>query len=461
MGGLGAGGSLQLDPSGHGTFTLGSLGNAPEGLDIHIESSYNPRRRTRIRTVNHEMWNAVNDVIISFVGGDPQTTAGTVASIAGGILIVGDVGSIAKNLWRMTAFSDTEPNYVELSLGGLGVATTALAVTGVGAAVPVAIAPLKTLAIRLGNQGIKMLTVYIDLAKRTLSTGTNYLTFGHFNVITKMVDDVPVGNAFNTFKHTDDVANAVARTTERLGDAAESYYQGVRRAVETYGADGPKIGEAFVRSLDDLDDAAIAAFRSVPANQLDEAFDGLARVLSKGVNPQKIKNALNNPQLFANTQYTRVNLLKDLDELAVADVKGIRELVGALTSKTASVRGVRYELEGAAYLIRNPQPGEAVVEVTRKFLRGKKGGTDFDVVVRRADGSEVYYQFKSTRGAFGSFDETQGWVGKALQDLPPGSTYDQIRFAVPDINMVPPQKVAPWFQSLTPIIEVEVIPITP
>jgi hypothetical protein len=316
--GLGAGGVIHLDANGDGSFTVSSLGSAPHGMDIHIEASYNPRTRTKIRSVGKWLWNAVSDCAISFVGGDPQTTAGTVASIAGGILVVGDVGSICKNLYRMTGFSDTEPKYVELSLGGLGVATTALAVTGVGAAIPVAIAPLKTLAIRFGTQGVQMLTVFIDMIRKSMASGVISFQMRHLSLVETMVTDIPVSQAYRAFAHTPEVVNAAAKAADDVIGVGAGFHQAIVRTVSTHGND---IAKALTETVDGLGDAALASLRALPANQLDEALDGLARVLTKGVNPEAMRRVLNNPQLFANTQYTRVNLLKDLDEIAFANVK--------------------------------------------------------------------------------------------------------------------------------------------
>jgi len=45
--------------------------------------------------------------------------------------------------------------------------------------------------------------------------------------------------------------------------------------------------------------------------------------------------------------------------------------------------------------------------------------------------------------------------------LPPGATYDQIKYTVPNISEVPTQKILPWFNSRVPLIQVEIFPLTP
>jgi hypothetical protein len=142
-------------------------------------------------------------------------------------------------------------------------------------------------------------------------------------------------------------------------------------------------------------------------------------------------------------------------------------MVNALKSTSVAVRGVRYELEGAAHLIRN---GDEVVEVSRKFLPGLRGGTDFDIVVLK-DGKELFYQLKSTRSSFRSplVDNTVSWISKVGESLKitarEAITGDRIRFVVPNLGDIPPSLrnangTAIAIKDL-PDIPVQIIPITP
>ena len=467
--GLGAGGVIQLDANGDGSFTVSSLGSAPHGMDIHIEASYNPRTRTKIRSVGKWLWNAVSDCAISFVGGDPQTTAGTVASIAGGILVVGDVGSICKNLWRMTSFSDTDPNYLELTLGGLGVATTALAVTGVGAAIPAAIAPLKTLAIRFGNEGAKMINVFIDMIRHSIATGVISFQLRHLALIERMVTDIPVSGLYRIIGQTPDMVNAAARVGDDVIGIGAGFHQAAVRALATHGDD---IAKALTKTLDDIEEAAMATLRALPTNQFDEALDGLARVLAHGIDPIAMSRVLNNHHIYG-TVYDHARLIKDLDLLVDGKIKGIRLLVGALKSTTKSVRGVRYELEGAAHLMRN---GDEVVELTKRIQVGplRSDVTDIDIVIQ--DGVElIYYQLKSTRVAFSKegttmVNATLAWIGKAAKEMKipmrDAVSSNRIRYAVPSLDVVPPSVQKAVFDENAigqgfAAMRIDIIPLTP
>ncbi|WP_422923348.1 fibronectin type III domain-containing protein [Singulisphaera sp. PoT] len=73
----------------------------------------------------------IYDTVFGFLGlTDPETTAGIAANFAGGMLAVGDAGSIVKNLWRMAGFSDKPVNYYELTLSSLGLLTELLPLAG-------------------------------------------------------------------------------------------------------------------------------------------------------------------------------------------------------------------------------------------------------------------------------------------------------------------------------------------
>ncbi len=420
-------------------------------MDIHIEASYNPRTRTKIRSVGKWLWNAVSDCAISFVGGDPQTTAGTVASIAGGILVVGDVGSICKNLYRMTGFSDTEPNYVEMSLGGLGVATTALAVTGVGAAIPVAIAPLKTLAIRFGNQGVQMLTVFIDMIRHSMSSGVISFQMRHLSLVETMVTDVPVSQAYRAFAHTPDVVNAAAKAADDVIGVGAGFHQAIVRTVSTHGND---IAKALADTVGGLGDAALASLRALPANQLDEALDGLARVLTKGIDPQSMRAALNNQQLYT-AQYKQSHLLRDLDELA--EVPGLGSAVRALkqgsdnAAQAPQALGRRFEIQAAAQLRRD---GANVSQVTQR-ISNSAGNTDIDIVITEGL-QRVFYQLKSTAGSFRSLPNDQAWVKKALTELDTVD-YSQIKYVIPSGVNVPPI-INKWLDDVG-VIVIDDLPI--
>lgn len=241
LAGLAAGNTLQLDMIGEASFTVTSTGTSNGDTSIRIFSKVNPEAETEVTLVDPGIWDYTYDTVASFIGGDPSTNAGTVSSIAGGFLVVGDIGSCTKNLWRMAGWSDKKPNYIELSLGGLGILTTFAEVTVVGAPVDAGVASVKTLAIRFGSnpKAIKFLTVFIEQIKNFL-VGSGRFGWAEANFLKKMVTDIPVSDACKLFMHDDGLARAAIYATEKLGANAESFYQATRRAVTAHGEETAK-----------------------------------------------------------------------------------------------------------------------------------------------------------------------------------------------------------------------------
>lgn len=480
LAGLGADNSLQLDANGEAVVTITSTGNANGGDSIHIsvsapQSGQNPGGTAPSSPLDNPdvaevivdfadavHWDACYDTVMSFIGGDPQTTQGTVSSIAGSMCVVGDVGSCAKNLWRMTAWSDTKPNYVELTLGGLGILTTLPEATGAGAVVDAGMASLKVLAQRFGNNQVakKFLTVFIDQIKNTVVLSEKFGE-AEASFLAKMVTDIPVADAFKLFLHDEALAKAAIRATEKLGDNAESFYQATRRAVAAHGEESAK---KFVQAFEGLGDEAFDALKNAPASELDDALDGLAKVANKGIAPFTLKRVLDNPSLYGSA-YKRTNLLKDLGELAdIPNLKGLEEAIAMLKATNAQAKGFRYEIEGAAWLARNEKE---VVELTKRVAVVIENGaqvvkTDIDVVIREGN-NLIYYQFKRSKEALGygenGLKATKAWVAKAMKDLELEiPDYSRIKYALPEGVTLPPQ-IKKWFDSLgQPSIEIVRIP---
>lgn len=478
LSGLGTNGNLLLDADGEGTFTVTSAAAATSGTAIQFAAKAEAQgggspsfgaplddpdiAEKIVEFADAVHWDATYDTVMSFVGGDPQTTQGTVASIAGGILVVGDVGSTVKNLWRMTSWSEKEPNYVELSLGGLGVLTTFVEATGAGTAADAGLASVKTLAMRFANNPVaeKFLTVFIEQIK---NAAVRRGDFGQaeVNFLKKMVTDIPVSDAFKVFVHDDALAKAAVNAAAKLGDNAESFYQGVRKAVASH---GEAAGKSFVQTFENLSDEAFAALKEASAAELDEALEGLAMVANKGITPFALSRVLNNTHLYG-TAYKRTNLLKDLGELAdVPNLKGLESAISMLKTANVQAKGFRYEIEGAAWLARNEKE---VVELTKRFSVVLEAGanavkTDIDVVIKEG-GKLVYYQFKRSTDALGygknGLEATESWVAKAMKDLELQiPDYSRIKYALPEGVTIPPQ-ISKWFDALgPPSVEIVRIP---
>jgi hypothetical protein len=263
------------------------------------------------------------------------------------------------------------------------------------------------------------------------------------------VTDIPVADAFKLFLHDDGLAKAAIRATEKLGDNAESFYQATRRAVASHGEEAAK---KFVQAFEGLGDEAFDALKNAPAGELDDALDGLAKVAKKGIAPFSLKRILDNPHLYG-TAYKRTNLLKDLGELAdIPNLKGLDDAIAMLKATNSQAKGFRYEIEGAAWLVRN---NHNVVELTRRvsvdwdrwLLGSKTGKTDIDVIVEEG-GELICYQFKRSAEALKSLEMNKAWVTKVLKEFKDEGNYSRIRYALPNgIDDLTPV-IKEWFESV-------------
>jgi len=164
------------------------------------------------------------------------------------------------------------------------------------------------------------------------------------------------------------------------------------------------------------------------------------------------------------TAYKQVNLLQDVGMLASNNVQGLEMGVRRLRStkvSVASIKGFRYEIEGAAELVRNKKTVVALskrvnVPWRKGFLGSITGRTDIDVVVEE-NGQRIYYQFKRTTGAVGSgaegLQDAKAWVTKGLKDLNAKGQYDRVRYALPNGAADLPNSVETWFNKVGIVTE--------
>ena len=286
--GLAPDNTLMLDANGEGVFTVTSNGTAALDTSIRIFSKAIPKPKpkslwwTRMCGTTPATPSCPSSVAIPRPMPAP-CPASQVASSSW------ETSAPAPRIcaWRMTGWSSRDPNYIELSLGGLGILTTFAEVTVVGAPADAGVASVKTLAIRFGNnpQAIKFLTVFIEQIKNAIVGGGNF-GWAEANFLQKMVTDIPVSDAFKLFMHDEALAKAAIHATEKLGANAESFYQATRRAVATHGEEAAK---KFVQAFEGLGDEAFAALKNAPAGELNEALDGLAKVANKGIAPFSLK----------------------------------------------------------------------------------------------------------------------------------------------------------------------------
>ncbi len=437
--GVDALGRMTLDDAGRGTFTVATRGVLPNNADrtaVTIRVSVNPEDEDIIIIVEKSGWVYIYDPFLAFFGGDPETSVGIAASIAGGILIVGDIGALAKNGWRTTGWSSKDPNVLEASLSGLGLLTE-IAV-GAGEVADVPISTGRTVVAKIGNSPLAK--IIYNRIKTIITKGGAAASAAETAFMKSLAQADDLAQIFKEVLTTDELYEGALRAFDRFGP---TFFEFVRKAA-TNRELGIKGLRSAIAVLGDVPEVVIASLKASPSKVLPGLF-GLVKILKAGVDPQLLKRVLTNcgELRICNADYTAGHLLDDLGELA--NIKGIDDLLETLKIRNVQAAGFRYELEAAAHLKRL---GTEVVELTKRITTGV-GNTDIDIVIREG-GQLIHFQAKRSADAFRfgkeGLTKAQAWVAKALADL--GTTdIRRVRYLVPPGVRIPPQ-VANWFQSI-------------
>lgn len=478
--GLDAGSTLTLDSEGRGRFEIASNGNSTEnvlleltGRVVDLEESRVGRHgpgqsvaRTSVAVVKDpKEWVYTVDAFSGFVGGDTETGAGFASGIVGGVLGIADVGALGKNGYRIVfrafGYATKDPNYLEALFSGVGLITTISSPTGIGAVADVGVSACRQIATTLGDAPPvremlgTVLSRIVDGVRRL--DVTELQDTGRF--LGNLADNPLAAKSFSSFLHDDTLVRISERAFKEVGG---SFTTVVSRNVDEF---GPLIGSRFVQVFDGLGDDAYRALKGLPAHELDEALEGLGRLVVKEVSPADLTRMLNNRAIFT-TGYERGHLLRDFGLLANAGVGGLELSVRLLKSRAVQSLGFRYEVEGAAHLMRS---GKNVIELSRKVAQtgSRRIATDIDVVVMDSSMRLVYYQFKRSEAALRSNFNREGkglmgWINKALADLMRRGgevSYSQIKIAIPPGTKIP-KAVAERLKALPGGIEafIEYIP---
>ncbi|MCF6209891.1 MAG: hypothetical protein L3J88_01060 [Gammaproteobacteria bacterium] len=454
--GVDAAGRVQLNAAGQATIHVRTVGEVPGAgvsrrVPISIRSltpivknngfsffrkayADNDETTTYVQVVEKDWWFYTYDSVTSFFGADPESGVGTASNVAGGMLIVADIGSIVKNLWRTTGWTDKEPNWVEFSLSLAGLATE----IAVGAG-EIADAPIS--ATRAVVAGIGDTPFTRVLATRLKAAVTGDLTIGaaEKGFLTKLAQgDEALSSAFNGIVKSPETYEAAIRAADSLGD---EFFDVVKQIASdpSLGFEG---GEAVVKALAGVSDGALAGIKnsSVP---LSTSLTGLAQA-GKQVSPELLTKVIGNDNLYS-AGYKQGDLLKDMGELA--DVRGFDLLADALATGNKNGlksfpqgKGFRYELESAAYIKRN---GGEVIEISKKLSTSTgQIKTDIDIIANLGAGP-VYVQVKRSTAAlqYGKkgLERTQTWIKKAQKDMGvPLDDFSKILYVVPPNTRIPP-----------------------
>jgi hypothetical protein len=428
--GLDPSGRVQLSGNGQGAVQLRSKGHfdgnplsfdatavtvsvrpeAGQGMFISQDDPP-PSRVVTAQFVEHTWYTRTADAVQSFFGGDPQTGAGVAGNIAGGMLIVGDAGSLVKNAWRASGGSKVRVNNVEVALSSLGLATE-LAV-GAGELADAPISGIRALVAALAN--VPAGQILPILYRRALSNGADMVTLVRF------IGRISSETAFQVLKHvltSEDLIKAAIKATDDLGDAVFDGLKHVSAMAFTGGIEG---AQRVLLVLANLSDAAKAELKLIAKADFPVLCEHLAFILKSGtVDAALLSKVLGKDALFSKT-YGRFALLRDLRLLNSADRLDVMVRAVAGVKGENFIRGNLYEIQAAAEIMRN---GGKEMKIFREVVDVGAGRTDIDFII---DG--VYYQAKSGPVTVKQVEE---WVKKVKEHAKEaGNNSPVIKYVMP------------------------------
>jgi hypothetical protein len=326
--GLDPSGRVQLSGNGQATVQLRSKGQfdgdplsfnaaavtvsvrpeAGQGMFISQDDPA-PSRVVTAQFVEHTWYTRTWDAVQSFFGGDPQTGPGVAANMAGGMLIVGDAGSLVKNAWRASGGSTVPVNNVEVTLSSVGLATE-LAI-GAGELADAPISGIRALVAALAN--VPAGQILPILYRRALSNSADMVTLVRF------IGRISSETAFQVLKNvltSEDLIKAAIKATDDLGDAV---FDGLKHVSAMAVTGGIEAAQRVLLVLANLSDAAKAELKLIGKADFPVLCEHLGLILKSGtVDAALLSKVLSKDALF-NATYNRLALLRDLRLLSSAD----------------------------------------------------------------------------------------------------------------------------------------------
>jgi hypothetical protein len=453
--GLGASNEMQLDGTGTGTFTIRSKGLLAATQFLPFEFTVRegspfagaPQTTQRGMFVPRNWYTRTLDFGYGLIGGDPQGVSGIGGGIAGSLFLVGDIGTLVKNGWRAAGQSDQPVNKVEVALGGLGIVTTVA---------PLGDAPIAAIKnVIAATDGVKLGRTLANLLARGVSNSAELAKLGNFALKLTRSGDLALHGAGLALT-SEALVQASIRTVEKLGDVSGTFLEWVGRNVDGLGV---KTAQDVTNLLGSVSDGTLDFFKALPAREFDVALDHLGTILKRGtIDVAQLRRLLDNNRLFT-TAYDRKTIVRDLSILSDSD--GFSKLVNYLGSAAQDgwAKGRLYELQTAAKVVNDhSQEGWKAKSIISKFTKEVDPDTglllektDIDFIIEDHLGRTVYYQAKSTVGAFRGSKaaaEAGRWIRLALLDAEAsGVTNPIIRYVVPpDVEI--PQAVRNLFNVL-------------
>lgn len=412
-------GAMTLDAHGKATFRVQSAG-IYEGVDplpvLARVTELDPIKglrgtaETRVVTlhlVDKSWYCPLVNGAKGFIGLDTEGVAGMAGSFAGGMLIVGDVGVLLKNSWRAAGYSDKEPDLVESTLAGLGLATE-LAV-GAGEPLDAVISGSRAVITGLGKCALS--DVLATLLKRSITDGGDLTFFRRLPDL--LSNDVQLAFLKQALT-SEELAMGFIRIADELGDAAPRFVTQLTTISQSISLGGIKGSQGVVATLSDpsISPEVFAALRSMPSHELDSVLSFIARNTSHSVhaiNPASIGKSLARATALQLNPSVCARLLG-----ALVGVKGLQKALNGINGSPVanSIRGRWYELQCAVRMEELPEWQGATIEFLERAVSNSAGRTDIDIVLRNGD-QWTYVQAKS--GDVGSPDAAREWIAKVRQ----------------------------------------------
>ena len=290
--GLNGSNQITLDQNGNAAFQVAAAGTAGQLGNFKIRVNVNPENEAEGEVVNATWWTYTADFVGGLFGQDTSGVAGLTGTVVGGYIIIGDIGSIGKNLVRHAGWTDKEPNNAELVLGAVGIVST-LSFAGDGI-----VGLIKGIVEQIGNSPLT--DVLWRIAKKAIS-GT-LPTAAERGLITKLAGDAPLQNATKAALSDDKLFTQAAKAFEQLGDPFANALKNAPNAATV---------QKVTDVVGSLSDDVLASLKN--SGKPDDALEGLSKLVGKD-GPATLAKMLNKAKSFSGT-YKQADLLVDANKI--------------------------------------------------------------------------------------------------------------------------------------------------
>ncbi len=441
LSGVDADNKVVLDANGRAVVWLNSTGSFDPGLygeETEVYVSASPSHTQKITILCKKYFAHQKNVVAGFVWGGGSGPSAFAGDVAAGVLIWGDVRDLTIQGVR-AAWPWAEADKATLAFATIGLGLELAPIAGEPADASVGAA--KTLVKRLGSGAFRQgfVEVILKTWKSEGASAAMKLIWdnGDFIIHVAGASDNVVDGLKVACKNGPEFTQQAFRIHKTLGSQATDLVADIARRADL----GDEVASKVAKVLGESSDEVLAALKQ--GDELcTEAVEGLAKVLNHGIDPELTKKILANQNLLSDA-YKQADLLKDMG--TVADIPGFHKLTKMMQSSNSAVHGFRYELEIAAH---HRRAGASITFISN-HIDTIVGKTDVDLIIEG-----VYYQAKSTSGAFRSLDTTKAWVAKAMADMGGSASYSRIKYVVPSAADVP-DNILLWFRG----VGIDIIPI--